>query len=76
MGTIETAFAIAAINVIAEAIRVRQGKPVGWKPSPQDIADFIIEIDAADPESEKAAARQRLNLPPDVVIPDSPQAPV
>jgi len=76
MGTAETAITIATINFLYELIRVRLGKPEGWKPSPQDIADFIIEIDAADPESEKAAARQRLNLPPDVVIPDSPQAPV
>lgn len=76
MGTLETALAIAAVNVVSEVVRVRMGKQEGWKPSAQDIASFIVEIDSASPEAEKEAARKRLNLSPDVVEKDTPQAPV
>ena len=38
-------------------------KPEGWKPTQQDIDDLLAQVDAATPESEKAAARLRLGLP-------------
>lgn len=62
MGIAESAIAVATVNFLSELIRVRMGKPEGWKPSPQDVADFVVEIDAATPEAEKAAARERLGM--------------
>lgn len=62
MSAASTAIAVATVNFLSELVRVRLNKPEGWKPSPQDIADFVIEIDAATPEAEKAAAKQRLGL--------------
>jgi len=77
MNELLTAAGIAAVNIIAEIVRVRLGKPEGWVPSKQDIIDFINEIDAASPEAIKAQARKDLNLPPDVIVhPQEPQAPV
>jgi hypothetical protein len=77
MGIAETALAVATVNFLSELIRVRMGKPEGWKPSPEDIANFVIEIEASTPEAMKAAARARLNLPTDVEpLRETPQAPV
>lgn len=71
------AAAIAAtINGAFEIWRIHANKPEGWKPTVEDWNALLAEIDAASPESEKAAARKRLNLPVDVVEKDSPQAPV
>lgn len=77
MSELLTAAGIAAVNILSEVVRVRLGKPEGWKPSKQDIIDFINEIDAATPEAIKAQARRSLNLPPDVEpLHQEPQAPV
>jgi hypothetical protein len=59
---------IAAIASLLDAtIRIwstHAGKPEGWKPSPQDVADIMADVDASTPENIKAAARVRLGLPP------------
>jgi hypothetical protein len=62
MNATTTAITVAVVNFLSEVIRVRMNKPEGWKPSPQEIADFVVEIDAATPEAEKEAARKRLGL--------------
>lgn len=41
------------------------GKPPGWTPSQEDIAELLAKVDAATPEARKAASRERLGLPPD-----------
>lgn len=46
-----------------ELLRTRLGKPEGWKPTPQDVEDFLASVDEATPDHEKAAAAARLGLP-------------
>jgi hypothetical protein len=56
---------IAAIITGAfELLRTHLNKPVGWKPTQQDIDDFLASVDLATPAHEKALARERLGLPP------------
>lgn len=38
------------------------GKPEGWKPTPQDIQDFLDSVDKDTPEAMKQEARHRLGL--------------
>jgi len=55
--------AIAA--VIIELTRIATahlGKPKDWKPSPEDVRDFLMQIDEATPENLKAQARLRLGI--------------
>lgn len=40
------------------------GKPEGWIPTQQDWDDLANTVDEATPEAVKAAARERLGLPP------------
>lgn len=39
-------------------------KPPGWTPTQEDIDDMLATVDAATPESRKAAARMRLGIMP------------
>jgi len=55
-----------------ELMRIHQNRPEGWKPTQADVDAFLLGVDAATPEAEKAAARARLNMPEQ----DTPQAPV
>lgn len=52
----------AGIVALVQIWARHNNKPADWKPTPQDIADIINEVDAATPEAEKAAARKRLGL--------------
>jgi hypothetical protein len=52
------------INALIQIYANHTGKPEGWKPTPQDLADLLAEVDSATPAAEKAAARARLGLPP------------
>ena len=45
-----------------ELMRIHQNRPEGWKPTQQDLDAFLLSVDAATPEAEKAAARQRLGM--------------
>lgn len=40
------------------------GKPPGWVPTQEDIENMLAIVDSATPEARKAAARERLGLPP------------
>ena len=53
---------ITAINVGIQLWAEHTGKPEGWKPTPQDLADILAQVDAATPEAEKQAARDRLGI--------------
>ncbi len=53
-----------AINALIEIWGRHTGKPPDWRPTAQDLADFLAQVDAASPEAEKAAARARLGIPP------------
>lgn len=61
----------AIITGSFELLRTHLNKPPGWKPTMQDIADLNSRVDAATPEAEKAAARERLGIPAEQ---DTPQA--
>jgi len=52
------------INTLIQIWAEHANKPDGWKPTPQDLADFLAQVDAATPEAEKSTARVRLGLPP------------
>lgn len=71
------AAAIAAtINGAFELWRIYANKPEGWKPTHEDYVALLEEVDNATTEARLEAARKRLNLSPDVVEKDTPQAPV
>ena len=46
-----------------ELLRTHLNQPEGWKPTMADVESLNARIDAATPEAEKKAARQRLGLP-------------
>jgi ubiquinone biosynthesis protein UbiJ len=50
------------INTLIQIWAEHANKPEGWKPTPQDLADFLAQVDASSPEAEKAAARVRLGI--------------
>jgi hypothetical protein len=54
LGLIDGAFKLLANHL---------GKPEGWVPTAQDIADLNAEVDEATPEHERALARERLGIP-------------
>ena len=54
MGIIDGGFKLLANHL---------GKPEGWKPSPEEWDALAASVEAATPEAEKEAARQKLNLP-------------
>lgn len=62
MNPLALAFATAAINGGIEIWRTHLGKPAGWVPTAQDLADMDAAIDAASPEAVKAAAAERLGI--------------
>lgn len=76
MNPVVAAALAATINGAFELWRIHSNKPEGWKPSQEDWLVLLTEVEAATKESRLEAARKRLNLPVDVVTPDSPQAPV
>ena len=45
-----------------ELLRTHMNQPEGWKPAMEDIEALLARVDAATPEAEKAAARQRLGM--------------
>jgi len=47
-----------------ELLRQYLNKPAGWIPTQQDIDDLNADIDGSTPAAMKAAARERLGLPP------------
>ena len=51
-----------AIDLAFELLANHLGKPEGWRPSPQDVQDFLDAQDEATPEHEKAEALKRLGL--------------
>lgn len=51
-----------AIDLAFQLLANHLGKPEGWKPSPQDVQDFLDLQDDATPENEKAEAMKRLGL--------------
>ena len=50
------------INTLIQIWAEHSNKPEGWKPTPQDLTDFLAQVDAATPEAEKQAARSRLGI--------------
>lgn len=57
--------ATAIANLIDLGFRLlanHLNKPPGWKPTQQDIDDFLASVDEATPEFEKAEALKRLGL--------------
>lgn len=50
------------INLAFQLLANYLNKPEGWKPSPQDVQDFLDAQDAATPENVKAEAMKRLGL--------------
>lgn len=51
-----------ALIALFEVWARHHGKPEGWKPSAQDIADILADVDASTPEAMKAEARKRLGI--------------
>jgi len=49
-----------------ELMRIHQQKPEGWKPTQAEVDAFLLNVDSATPEAEKAAARVRLGLPTEI----------
>lgn len=45
-----------------ELLRQHLNKPPGWKPTTQDVEDFLAVVQAASPEAIKAAAAKRLGV--------------
>jgi len=50
------------INTLIQIWAEHANKPEGWKPTPQDLSDFLAQVDAATPAAEKQAARDRLGI--------------
>lgn len=50
-----------------ELMRTHLNKPPGWKPSQDEVDAFLLSVDNATPENEKAAARARLGITPPVI---------
>lgn len=46
-----------------ESWKERKQKPIGWTPAPEDIREFLDDIDAATPEAIKAQVAKELGLP-------------
>lgn len=58
-----TSALIAATIVNLAQIAMSHNKPADWKPTPDDVRDFLLQIQEATPENLKNQARQRLGLP-------------
>lgn len=50
-----------------ELMRTHLNKPPGWKPRQEEVDAFLLSVDNATPENEKAAARARLSTTPPVI---------
>lgn len=73
-----TIISLAISELIKAGITIwahHAGKPAGWKPTAQDLQDFLTQIDADSPEAMKSAAAARLGIqwpPSDVTAGDPP----
>jgi hypothetical protein len=57
-----TAAIASLITGAFEVWRINSGKPEGWKPTPEDVAELLALVDEATPEARKQLARERLGL--------------
>lgn len=53
---------IASIYALGNVLAQHAGKGDGWKPTPENVAALLKELDEATPEARKEAARIRLGL--------------
>jgi len=53
---------IASIYALGKVLANHAGKPEGWKPTPENVATLLREMELATPEARKEAARKRLGI--------------